>query len=184
DGRTSGIALGGINLEFIQPDVDAPEQAVCDTLVFEPTSLQRAEEALGAKGVLTRRLDKIEPDPALLALRGFEEVELQGPQLICKNLLLESEFPVPMFLCEYVPKLKQRLSASNPSFKQPHGRVLSITVQLAKPGAIWRLSDLGYQGNIELLQAESRFGAPSVIEIKFERGPVELQGIDPGFTFI
>lgn len=176
EGRTSGLALGGINLEFIQADEGAPSQAITDTLVFEPTSIEVAEAGFTRHGVQTRRFDKVEPNPELLALRGFTGGQLQTPQLICQNLLLESDFAVPLFLCDYTPFLKDRLTG----IKTPYGRVLSITMRLPKPGLIWRLGDLGYIGKMELLQTEKEFGSPEVIEIKLEAGP----GIEPGFRFI
>src|SRR5689334_3079814 len=63
EGRTSGIALGGINLEFIQDDHDAPDRAVTDTFVFEPTSISDAEKVFTGLGVDTRRFLKTESDP-------------------------------------------------------------------------------------------------------------------------
>lgn len=179
EGRTSGVALGGINLEFIQADSGAPKQAITDTLVFEPTSLEAAEQGFENLGVQTRRFDKLEPDPDLLALRGFTGVQLETPQVICRNLLLESEFPVPMFLCEYTPFLRNRLT----DIPSPHGKILSLTMQLSKPGKIWRIGDVGYLGKLELLQTEAHYGEPKVIEIKLDSGPLDLKGIDPGFRF-
>lgn len=179
EGRTSGVALGGINLEFIQADSGAPEVAITDTLVFEPTSLEVAEQSFKKLGVQTLWFDKIEPDPELLSLRGFTGTQLETPQLICRNILLESEFPVPMFLCDYTPFLKNMLT----DIPSPHGKVIHITVQLAQPGEIWQLRDLGYLGNVELLQSESQFGETKVVEIRLESGPLDLKGIDPGFRF-
>ena len=182
DGRTSGIALGGVNLEFIQPDIDPPAKAIADTLVFEPTRLEAAERQFSLLGVPTHLFDKLESNPTLLEMRGFEGDRLGSEQLICRNLLLDSEFEIPMFLCGYVPMLKDRLGSSNPSMKSPYGRVLSVECQLAKPGDIWRLSQLGYLGTVELVQTELSFGMSKVLGIRLETGPVELKGIDPGLT--
>lgn len=179
EGRTSGVTLGGINLEFIQPDSGAPTEAITDTLVFEPTSLDAAEMGFQRLGVQTRRFDKNEPDPELLRLRGFAEAESRTPQLICRNLFIESEFPLPVFLCDYAPFLKDRLTG----ILSPHGKVISITMRLAKPGSIWRLGDVGYQGNIEIIQSELEFGEPRVTEVRLDSGSIDLQGIDPGFCF-
>lgn len=184
EGRTSGIALGGINLEFIQPNREAPKHAVTDTFVFEPTSISVAEKAFRRLGVQTRRFVKNESIRELLALRGFEGDELHSTQIICENLLLESAFPVPMFLCRYVPKLQKRLGANNPALGMPYGRVLSVECQLGQPGEIGRLSDFGYLGQVELVQLEDTFGEPKIRGIRMETGPVDLKGIDPGFRFI
>lgn len=178
EGRTSGVALGGINLEFIQSDSSAQGQAITDTVVFEPTSLETAEKNLGQLGVQTRRFDKIEPDRELLALRGFAGTRLETPQLICCNLLLESDFPVPMFLCEYTPFLRNRLT----DIPSPHGKAVRITIQLGRPSEIGKLLDLGYLGSVELLQTKS-LGEPKVVEISLGSGPLNLKGIDPGFRF-
>jgi len=183
EGQTSGIALGGINLEFIQPDQDAPQTAVADTLVFEPTSLEAAKRQFSKLEIATRRFDKLEGSPDLLALRGFEGDDLESPQLICRNLLLESDFAVPMFLCQYGPMLKERLSPHNPRLRSAHGGVLSITLQLEKPGDIERLRRLGYLGSIDLHQAEDSYGRPPVTEIKLQDRAPELKGLDPGFRF-
>ncbi len=184
EGRTSGIALGGINLELIQPDSGAPTRAIANTLVFEPTSLECAERILSKLGVATHRFDKFESNPELLALRGFSGGELAEPQLICRNLLLDSPFSVPLFFCDYVPKLKALLSPENPRLNTPFGQVRQIHLVLPQPRMIGRLGDLGYLGKIEFLQSEKEFGEPRVTGIQLESGPLDLCGLDLGFQFV
>jgi hypothetical protein len=179
EGRTSGIALGGINLEFLESPGVAP---AVTKLVFEPTSIDEAAAKFDKVGVQTRAFDKIEADPALLALRGFTEEALAGPQLICRNLLLESEFPIDMFLCDYSPGLRERLAPDR--FPMPYGKVLRVELELPKPGAVWKLGAFGYKGRIEFYQSEDNYGPCRVTGIMFESGAVDLKGIDPGFQFV
>lgn len=179
EGRTSGVALGGINLEFLEAPGETPRAT---TLVFEPTDIDLAARRFADIEVQTGMFDKIEPDPELLALRGFTGEELESPQLICRNLLLESEFPVDMFLCDYAPKLKARLEPER--FPMPYGKVIRVEMELAKGGAIWKVGWVGLQGKIEFRQSEDAFGPCRVTGIAFESGAVDMRGIDPGFTFI
>ncbi len=178
-GNTSGIALGGINLEFVEEPGIQPQAT---TLVFEPRSINAASQAFKRElQVETKIFNKIETDSSLLRLRGFSDEEAQGPQLICQNLLLESDFPIDMFFCDYAPGLKKRLSPER--FSSPHGRVLRIEVSLPNAGDIEQLNSLGYEGEIELYQSETTFGPCQVTGIMLENGPVDLKGIDPGFRF-
>lgn len=135
---TSGIAIGGLNLELYQP-LDKPlAKGYIDTLVFEPTSL----EAVEAK-IPVRRFEKIEPDPALLRLRGFAETET--PQRICTNLFPLEPAPIDFFVCEYVPFLRDRLAPQR--FPMPHGAVVGITTPVPEPEAATAfLKHLGYAG--------------------------------------
>lgn len=182
EGKTSGIALGGINLELIQPDYGAPAVPVCDTLVFEPTNFVRAREALNKVGLQGETFEKWEDDPELLRLRGFKETEVDHRQLICRNVFPKGELPVPFFLCEYSAGLRERLTeVSRPT---PAGRVIALEMQLEKSGSIWRLADLGYLGEIELLQIEDRFGPFQVTGMKFENGVPEQGDLPLGFHFI
>lgn len=167
DAQTSGIALGGINLEFVQADNDPPIRAAIDTLVFEPTSLMAAERKFASLGVRTNIREKIESNPDLLRLRGFTNIH--EPQLICRNLELTSDFPIPMFLCEYSPFLKERL-ANIPTL---HGKVTSIH----GPWDVAKIAELGYLGDIEFVPSPT-------IAIKLENGPLFQKGLDPGFWFI
>lgn len=178
EGRTSGIALGGINLEFMEAPAEQPKAT---TLVFEPTDISLAATKLAEMGVETRFFDKMEADPNLLALRGFSTEDQIHPQLICRNLLLVSDFPVDMFLCDYSPSLKSRLAPER--FPMPYGKIIRLDLRLPNGGAVWKLTDLGLEGNIELHQNEDRFGPCQITGIMFESGPVDLTNIDPGFKF-
>lgn len=77
-GPTSGIALGGINLELLQPDEDPPESPVVAELVFTPDPRTPLE-------TYGRVVEKIEPDPEKLAARGFPSSMRSRPQRICTN---------------------------------------------------------------------------------------------------
>lgn len=179
-GNTSGVAIGGINLEFVEEPGIEP---YVSTFVFEPRSIDDASSAFAAKlEVKTRVFEKIESDPVLLRLRGFSEEESKTPQIICRNLMLESEFPIDMFLCEYSSHLKERLAPIQ--FPKPYGRVWRIELELPKPGDIWKLHNVTFGGNIEFYQSELQFGPCRITGIMMENGPVDLKGIDPGFRFI
>jgi hypothetical protein len=97
---TSGIHVGRFNLEFVEPLNRAtdPNRLV---LVFEPA------ESVDTNGWQ----EKIEPNPALLRLRGFDREGLDKPQLICRNSPV-FEQPIPHFFCDYMPALRQRLHPS------------------------------------------------------------------------
>ena len=179
-GNTSGIALGGINLEFVEIPGIKPSAT---TLVFEPSSIEAASLAFAkVLNVQTTVSEKIESNPELLRLRGFSEADSHSPQLICRNLNLEPEFPIDMFLCEYSPELRDRLAPSN--FPMPHGRVLKIELELPKGEEIGKLQRLGYGGDITFNQSENDFGPCRITGIMVENGPVDLKTIDPGFSFI
>ncbi len=97
---TSGIHIGRFNLEFVEPLTRQPDSDRL-VLVFEP-----------AESVDTHRWqEKIEPNPALLRLRGFDREAVKSPQLICRNSPVVEE-PIPHFFCDYVPFLKERLRPS------------------------------------------------------------------------
>ena len=97
---TSGVHIGRFNLEFVErltrhPD---PKRLV---IVFEPS------ESMDT----STWQEKIEPNPALLRLRGFDRDAAKSPQLICRNSPIVEE-PIPHFFCDYVPLLKERLRPS------------------------------------------------------------------------
>jgi catechol 2,3-dioxygenase-like lactoylglutathione lyase family enzyme len=182
DGRTSGIVLGGINLELIQADGGALDEPLCDCLVFEPTSIDQAEVAFLENGIEFEKTDKWEANPELLALRGFQGPELEREQLICRNIHPRSSFPVSFFLCQYSERLRELLAPS-PLFG-PYGRVVALEIQLPERGDIWRLGDFGYVGDIEFFQDEVLFGPPKVTGIKFEAGIPDSGGLPIGLRFI
>lgn len=178
----SGIGLGGINLELIQSDLDAPIEPVCDTLVFEPVSLDAGSDAFGRLGFRSERYDKWESDSELLKLRGFSEADSHTEQLICSNLYPDPAFPVPLFLCKYSHDLGKRLSRDQVG-DSPAGPVIAVEVQLEEAGKLSVLSQVGYLGSIELVQRDE-LGPFKVTGIKLERGPMPLDGLNLGFEFI
>src|SRR5690349_7194669 len=67
NGITCGVALGGLNLELIQMDEDAPTEPIGLTLVFEPTSIDEAVAALERCDVRSGDVfEKFEIDSSLL----------------------------------------------------------------------------------------------------------------------
>ncbi len=98
---TCGIQVGRFNLEFVEPLGRTPDYNRL-VLVFEP------EES----GVTDAWQAKVEPNPALLRLRGFDRDLAAAPQLICRNSPV-FELPMPHFFCDYAPMLRQRLHPTN-----------------------------------------------------------------------
>ncbi len=93
---TNGINVGAFNLELLQP-LGRPADLARLVLVFEPESTEHGEWS-----------QKIESNPALLAMRGFPRSEINQPHIICRNTAM-TEHPIPHFFCDYVPFLKERL---------------------------------------------------------------------------
>ncbi|GEM_PF-4602172 len=151
---TSGIALGGANLELVQPDAGVSEPWI-DTLVLAPASLEEGRTFV-AEG---REMEKVEPDPVLLALRGFPPERAAKPQTICTNLH-PADPPYPFFLCLYTPFLKARLATSN--FAQPRGPIVGLDLQAPEPEVVQRLFT-GCLGEIEIgVEPSERRGVRSI----------------------
>jgi|GEM_PF-1567383 len=185
-GLTAGVALGGVNLEFIQPDENPPAVARIRTIVFEPVDVDLASRELSEVGVATVLREKMEPDPELLRLRGFSEQDAQTPQLICRNLLLEKPAPFDFFLCDYAQFLRDRLA---PSAFSPIPSVSSITLGLPNPFAVWselnRVWGLPVRNRgVDIQISESSNPIAEVIEIRTDRGPLDLEGWNAGFRFV
>ena len=138
---TSGIALGGANLELVQPDSGVAEPWI-DTLVLAPESLEEGR----AIPLAFEERAKLEPDPALLALRGFPPERTREPQTICTNLY-PLDAPYPFFLCLYVPFLKARLAPAN--FAAPRGPIRELSLSAPDPGRVRSLFG-GRVGTISL----------------------------------
>ena len=138
---TSGVALGGLNLELVQ-SLEGAVGPNADTLVFEPKTLEAASDALTGAGVAVRRFEKVEPNPELLRLRGFEG---SRPERICTNLMPESPAPLDFFVCEYAPFLRERLAPHR--FPMQHGEARSVEVVVPDPEAAEAfLAKVGYAG--------------------------------------
>ena len=151
DALTSGIAVGGFNLELIQEEEPTTPLGI-PCLAFEPTSLAVAEDRFRDCGIEFNRFEKIESDPALLRLRGFSETVSATPQPICTNLApRDSEaLPFEFFLCGYAPFLRAWLSPDHPRFAAlPRvNRILYGTPDVV--GARQLLDALGYAGGVEI----------------------------------
>lgn len=174
EGRTSGIAIGGLNLELIQLDhPDGPVVAAAETLVFEPTSLSDADSALASARIRYERFEKLENDPQLLALRGFDPAASRVPQVICNNLLPTEPpdaLPFDFFLCDYAAFLKQWLSPSHPRLATT-AHVTELVYGTPEPErARDLLQILGYGGDVRLTFVEHQ--DRQILEIRTSAGPL------------
>lgn len=118
-GPTSGIALGGINLELLQPDLDPPAYPALAEIVFAP----EPGIPMGQYGEV---IEKIESDPAKLAARGFPPEDQDAPQRICTNAFPGEDSLWPHFVCDYAPFLARRLGPD--SHGSPYGLVQRVGV--------------------------------------------------------
>ena len=142
---TSGVALGGANLELVQPDAGADEARI-ETLVLAPADHKEAVAFMAPFN--ERQRDKDESDPHLLALRGFPPEMAARTQRICDNRYPgEGEAKYPFFLCLYAPFLKDRLAPSN--FAAPRGSLTKLALVAPEPEAVRRLF-AGHLGPVEL----------------------------------
>ncbi|CAN5479399.1 hypothetical protein BH11ARM1_BH11ARM1_10110 [soil metagenome] len=170
---TSGIALGGVNLEFVQPLNNPPSEASIQTLVFEPTRLSDAIRWYEGMGVAMELREKWEGDPTLLHLRGFEAVD--EPQLICRNLIPTQKPAFDFFLCEYSPFLKDRLSPDRFSVFTEVSRIeLATTADIDIPEIE------GLEMDIVSRSAETS----EVTAIVFTNGPIQFGDWPARFRFI
>jgi len=174
-GRTSGVAIGGLNLEFLQPDEGAPEVATITTLVFEPFDLSSAQRWFGTLGVPLELREKWEPDPQLLRLRGFDEEQSRTPQLICQNLMPQGPVPIPFFLCAYTPFLRERLS---PNAFPGLPRIQEIVLALPDPAESDKVLHLlsTRAGEPRLTVDSGPCSTPMVKSLILDRGPIDLEG--------
>lgn len=156
---TSGIALGGLNLELYQP-LDREPKAT-HTFVFEPKTIAEGYAGLFAAGLKPKISPKMETDPELLELRGFPP-EVRGiPQRICTNILPSPASGLDFFLCEYGPFLYDRLIEEN--------TVLSIEISL--PANASRI--LRRLGGCPLLKLVEE-GPQRVLAVVTERGRIDV----------
>jgi hypothetical protein len=181
--HTCAVAIGGMNLEFIEPDGDKPDRAEIFALAFEPTSLSEAAERFADLGIPCEIFDKVEPDPELLRLRGFDDLSARTSQRICTNLNPVDTLNPDFFLCEYSPFLKERLSPENPMLRTPYGEVVQVTLQSPDPAkALWTLDDFGYEGPVEIATVAG--DEVRITEIRLSRGPLAFEGFDASFAFV
>lgn len=163
---TSGVAVGGFNLELVQP-LDRPARKDLTTLVFEPTDLDIAEQWVTDLGLTPTRAQKIEGDPELLSKRGFPSVLCKKPLEICTNILVEGDMPFPFFFCLYNPFLAERL---NPLwFQPPHGRARKLLIPRC-PGIDEFVVKAGYHASMKIQSTET---GPA--EISYDDGVLNLE---------
>jgi hypothetical protein len=184
-GRTAGVALGGLNLEFLQLDRGAPEVARIRTLAFEPTSLEEAVSALAEHGAPCDVREKWEDDPVKLRLRGLEPLPDNSPQLICRNAYPSGDLPIDFFICDYAPALRALLGPSAfPKLPQVAKVVLATPNGMGDWATMNKLFGLPMRGRgFELVLTEERSEAPEVVAIRSDRGPIDLGGWPARFRF-
>jgi hypothetical protein len=173
---TSGVALGGINLEFLQPDGGGPQEATIRTLVFEPTDLSLTASYYDQLGFPMGIREKWEGDPELLRLRGYSNEEAESPRLICKNLVPTRDPAVGFFLCDYSPEMRARLHPH--AFPNPKS-VTAVVLDMPEGGRrqqelsdLWPLAAAHEGPEISLADAQE----PEILEIRTSRGPLDLGG--------
>lgn len=133
---TSGAAIGGLNLELVELAGERPRGT---TLVFEPEGVEWAERVLADAGVPYATSEKVEPDPELLRLRGFDEAAARTPQSICTNVVpAREDLPFDFFFCAYAPFLKGWLSPAHPRL-ETRERVSRIVVGTPDPASAGEL---------------------------------------------
>lgn len=184
-GLTAGVALGGVNLEFLQPDHNPPAAARIRTLVFEPNGMDYAVGELRERNLRLRIVEKWESDPKLLRLRGFGGDLVHSPQLLCRNAYPSGDIPVGFFLCEYAPSIQQRLAPASFRGVAP---VAAVVVATPSPQRQWfRLNDLlglpiQHRG-VDVELREEPGDAAEVVEIISDRGPIDLGDWPARFRF-
>lgn len=180
-GLTCGVALGGINLELLQPDGPARPGARIRRLVFEPTLLEEARIGFDRIGIPYKIQEKVERDSELLRLRGYSESEVEIGQRICTNLFPDRRrIAWDYFICEYAPTLARRLA---PNAFRPPVRVTGIVCGATRGGRIVveELSALGLEGGVDLSFRD--WETDEVLEIRTTAGPLDLTDLEPTFRF-
>lgn len=181
---TCGVAIGGLNLEFIELDENAPTVARISTLAFEPTSLDQALQAFEASGLSYEEYEKVEADPGLLRLRGFSDADAATPQQICVNLAPTGrDLPFDFFACQYSPFLRDWLSPGNHRLLPAGREVRKIVYGTPQPEEAEKLLEsLLFTDTVELtfVQAETK----GVLEIHITGEPLDMEGWNAAFTIV
>jgi hypothetical protein len=177
--------FGGLNLELLQLDEGATAEARIQTLAFEPFEFAAATSRLADLGLEIRVAEKWESNPDLLKLRGFDEVEALAPQLICRNAYPTDDVPIDFFICDYSSSLRKRLEPSSFPGLSPVTHVILSTPQ---PSVDWqRINGLfgvpAEKGGVEICIAEEIGEDAEVIEIRLDRGPIDLGKWPARFCF-
>lgn len=176
--QACGLALGGINLELIQPDRDPPQIGMISALAFEPTD--ELQSALRSQGIPFEVFEKRESNPDLLRLRGLPD--RHGPQLLCTNVIPEERsLMFPFFGCTYAPILRERLSPNRLTPAEGN-RVMEIVIGHPDPEKLMdQLSTLGIEGGVAISATLSE--SLQVQSIRMASGPIDLEGWPAGFKF-
>ncbi len=180
-GLTAGVALGGINLEFLQLDEGSVAVARIRTLVFEPIDLHEAVATLEGLGLPMRISEKWEDDPEKLRLRGYSAVESQERQLICRNAIPVEAPAIDFFLCDYSPALKARLGPGTFPGLAPVREVVWGSPFAAVDADCLKFFGLAGVGPSLALKEWPERG---VVEIRTDRGPIDLGSFAANFRFV
>jgi hypothetical protein len=179
DRRTCGLALGGINLELIQSDVQPVSEATIRSIAFEPTD--RIQEIFQREGIPFKEFEKWESNPDLLRLRNMPSQ--QGAQLLCTNTLpAEYAIAFPFFACKYAVTVKRKLAPH--ALPLPDGNVIEeIVLGHPDPAAIKdQLQRLGIQEGVRISVA--RHPKKEVTALLMKNGAIDLGTWPTSISFI
>jgi hypothetical protein len=178
-GRTCGVGLGGINLEFIQPDSGAPSKATIRGIAFEPTD--RIQEIFDREGIPYATSEKWESNDELLALRSMPTG--QGAQLLCTNTMpAEYAIEFPFFACKYSVVVTRKLQPLTRALADGN-MVEQVFLGHPDPSALkQQIGRFGIQEGVRL--AVIQHSTKEVVAISMRTGPVDLGGWPAGFEFI
>lgn len=179
DSTTCGLALGGANLELIQPDKNRPRQAHIHTLAFEPG--KDITKVLRQAHIGYTKFNKFEDDPEILKLRSLP-VEA-GRQRLCTNTLpFPSKLEFPLFACQYSPALRAILDPY--AFKIPGDNALEeVVLGHPDPARLKKQLDLlGIKEGVRITTQKNR--TIEVVALIMKNGPIDLPSFPARFKFL
>jgi hypothetical protein len=178
-GKTCGLALGGVNLEFIQTDGNPVTTARIQTIAFEPTD--RIQEMFDREGIPFKRLEKWESDDSLLRMRGLPTG--QGAQLLCTNYDPgEYAIEFSFFACKYSITARRKLlpqALPVPS----HNAVEQVVLGHPDPSRLTeQFRRLGIEEGVRL--SVVTHAVKEVVAIVMKNGPLDLGDWPARFRFV
>jgi len=178
-GRTCGVALGGINLEFIQPDESPPAKATIRGLAFEPTD--RLQEMFDREGIPYTVTEKWETDNELLALRGMTTGK--GAQLLCTNTIpADYAIEFPFFSCQYSVAVRRRLLPVALPLPDANA-VEQVLIGHPDPGRLaQQIGRLGVQEGVRLGVAQH--ATKEVVAVVMKNGAIDFGDWPANFKFV
>lgn len=179
EGRTSGIALGGANLELIQLDDSPLSEARIQRIAFQPT--RQVGKVLHSLRIAFTVYDKLESNPELLALRGMPTN--QGRQRLCTNTIPEvAQTHFLFFACNYSAAVRARLSPE--ALRPTNGNEL-LEVRLGHPQPKLlqdQLGALGIESGVPITVVEH--AENEVVALRMKHGPLPLPSFPSRFRFV